>query len=420
MALKHHFTCHRFSSLFAWLMCFFAYLPLSYANAKDEVLVRIPAGKYHKAYTFVAKDKAEYDYWMCCAGQMAVLDAWMAFADAGYKLNEPNHTNKYTAADFFKVNPRMVQTYLKTVPACPCKGVYWFDFTGKNTFYCTIETHIRFEESKRNPSDPDPSRIRINKKNTDEEKAGEKASDAPASGNASAGFLAFPIKDFTPYTCRITSVVDHNVKRGVMTTYTGESSKTQNPDDLYGVKIGENTYYEYTLKDDALDELNYRSIIWGWGRKSLSYDNHKGYDYPNPNTRQDCIVYAAAAGTVVCCYRKNDPAFGKHVVIEHEHNAKKYLTLYAHLDEIYDFVKEGLPIDNIGVGEGIGVMGDTGTSAGVHLHFGVYLYNGTVRHEYSWINGYTHVDPYGWKGEKGKDTLPGNPGDILWLQSLGK
>lgn len=153
-------------------------------GSQDELLVRIPARKYHKGYTFTAKDKADYEHWMCCGGQMAILEAWMAFVDAGNKPNEANLIKKYSIGDFLKANPGVVPSYLKTVPKCPSGGSYCFDFSGKLVLFCSIVTHLGFEKSTHNPSEPDNSKIRINEKTPDEEPTEKKVSDTPATSKS--------------------------------------------------------------------------------------------------------------------------------------------------------------------------------------------------------------------------------------------
>ena len=72
-------------------------------------------------------------------------------------------------------------------------------------------------------------------------------------------------------------------------------------------------------------------------------------------------ILAAEAGKVVTAKDLGDTSFGKYVVIEHADGSK---TLYAHLKSYS--VKEG---DSVKQGQIIGVMGSSGNSSGVHLHF---------------------------------------------------
>ena len=55
--------------------------------------------------------------------------------------------------------------------------------------------------------------------------------------------------------------------------------------------------------------------------------------------------------------------YGNYVVIKHANGAQ---TLYAHLSTVYASVGE-----QVGSGEQIGIIGNTGKSTGIHLHFEV-------------------------------------------------
>ena len=50
-------------------------------------------------------------------------------------------------------------------------------------------------------------------------------------------------------------------------------------------------------------------------------------------------------------------------------NGKIYVTLYAHLASFASGIQEGATVT---AGQNLGVMGTTGTSTGIHLHYGVY------------------------------------------------
>ncbi len=89
-----------------------------------------------------------------------------------------------------------------------------------------------------------------------------------------------------------------------------------------------------------------------WGRQ------HKGIDIAGVSDR---TIKAADNGKVV--FAGNSGAYGNKVVIDHNNG---YRTLYGHLNSIS--VKVG---DTVQRGGKIGVMGTTGRSTGVHLHFEV-------------------------------------------------
>ena len=58
--------------------------------------------------------------------------------------------------------------------------------------------------------------------------------------------------------------------------------------------------------------------------------------------------------------------FGNYVVLYHKINGKHYTTLYAHLKEGSIKVKKGQKVE---AGTVLGIMGTTGMSTGVHLHW---------------------------------------------------
>ncbi|WP_199616945.1 M23 family metallopeptidase [Paenibacillus alkalitolerans] len=101
-----------------------------------------------------------------------------------------------------------------------------------------------------------------------------------------------------------------------------------------------------------------------WGRQ------HKGVDMISGNKS----ILAADNGKVV--HAGTDGGYGKSVIIDHKNG---YRTLYAHLSKIS--VKEGQTVEK---GDKIGVMGDTGHSTGVHLHFEVHV-NGSARNPMKYL-----------------------------------
>lgn len=94
-----------------------------------------------------------------------------------------------------------------------------------------------------------------------------------------------------------------------------------------------------------------------WGRV------HQGIDIARPSSR---TILAADNGVVTKVSRHS--TYGNHIVIKHNNG---YETLYAHLASTNVNVGQTVP-----QGTKIGVMGSTGRSTGVHLHFEV-LKNGT-------------------------------------------
>jgi murein DD-endopeptidase MepM/ murein hydrolase activator NlpD len=88
---------------------------------------------------------------------------------------------------------------------------------------------------------------------------------------------------------------------------------------------------------------------------------HKGIDIAN---KAGPVVLAADAGKVILAGWPDSIGYGNRVIIDHGNG---YQTLYAHLAKIY--VVAGQTVKR---GDQIGVMGSTGRSTGIHLHFEVH------------------------------------------------
>lgn len=102
-----------------------------------------------------------------------------------------------------------------------------------------------------------------------------------------------------------------------------------------------------------------------WGRM------HRGIDLTSRNKS----ILAADNGKVV--FAGTDGAYGKSIIIDHRNG---YRTRYGHLSKIS--VRVGETVEK---GDKIGVMGDTGRSTGVHLHFEVTV-NGVTRNPMKYLN----------------------------------
>lgn len=89
---------------------------------------------------------------------------------------------------------------------------------------------------------------------------------------------------------------------------------------------------------------------------------HSGIDLaPAPNTD----IVASASGTVLeTGYAPS--GLGYYVYIEHEIGGKKYITAYGHMSPGSIVVSEGQVVQ---AKQKIGVVGTTGMSTGIHLHF---------------------------------------------------
>lgn len=85
---------------------------------------------------------------------------------------------------------------------------------------------------------------------------------------------------------------------------------------------------------------------------------HKGIDLASSNRS----ILAADNGKVIFSGTKN--GYGNVVILDHKNG---YQTLYAHMSKV--LVSKGKTVEK---GEKIGIMGSTGESTGVHLHFEVH------------------------------------------------
>ena len=103
-----------------------------------------------------------------------------------------------------------------------------------------------------------------------------------------------------------------------------------------------------------------------WGKM------HKGIDIARPSDR---TIKAADNGTIASAGWSG--GYGNKVVINHNNGLK---TVYAHLDSINVSVGQ-----TVSQGQKIGVMGSTGDSTGIHLHFEVYK-NGALQNGLDYLN----------------------------------
>lgn len=97
---------------------------------------------------------------------------------------------------------------------------------------------------------------------------------------------------------------------------------------------------------------------------------HNGVDIGWTKPESENNVYANCKGTVIATvtgkgntYGTSDHGYGNYVLVRHING---FTSLYAHLDKVY--VSNGQTVDENTI---VGVMGNTGYSAGRHLHFEV-------------------------------------------------
>ncbi|WP_404406481.1 peptidoglycan DD-metalloendopeptidase family protein [Jeotgalibacillus malaysiensis] len=101
-------------------------------------------------------------------------------------------------------------------------------------------------------------------------------------------------------------------------------------------------------------------------------DHHKGIDIASPDS---LTISNVDNGVVESAGFEGD--YGNKVVIDHNNGMR---TIYAHLSEIH--VQPG---QTVGKGESLGLMGTTGFSTGIHLHFEVYV-NGDLKNPMDYLD----------------------------------
>ncbi|MGI2295615.1 M23 family metallopeptidase [Paenibacillus sp. GXUN7292] len=116
-------------------------------------------------------------------------------------------------------------------------------------------------------------------------------------------------------------------------------------------------------------------ITSGFGLRSDPFNSkskmHNGVDLARSNSSMDYPIYAVSEGEVTWAgYRDN--GYGYYVTIDHGDGVS---TLYGHMKAGSLQVKTG---DTVVPGQALGIMGTTGRSTGIHLHFEVRIDNGPV------------------------------------------
>lgn len=156
-----------------------------------------------------------------------------------------------------------------------------------------------------------------------------------------------------------------NKNYGVMIRYSDETINDYNSfysSDYSTESKRPNLRIKYTLPES--DE----TIVWPvsgsceisspWGYRNFDSSIHKGIDITNGSGSKD--IKAAISGKVA--ETGSDISRGNYVIIEKDNS--DFQTCYYHLAS--KTVEEG---DIVTAGDKIGVMGSTGNSTGVHLHF---------------------------------------------------
>jgi murein DD-endopeptidase MepM/ murein hydrolase activator NlpD len=107
------------------------------------------------------------------------------------------------------------------------------------------------------------------------------------------------------------------------------------------------------------------------GRMHEGADLFPGYGTP---------IYSIAAGVVTKATGAG--AYGNHVVVEHVIDGEMVTSLYAHMAPGTMAVSVG---QQVGVGQYLGGVGETGNAQGAHLHFEIRPGGGAAVNPYPWL-----------------------------------
>ena len=103
------------------------------------------------------------------------------------------------------------------------------------------------------------------------------------------------------------------------------------------------------------------------------WHGHRAIDV---GARAGSPIVAADSGYVIKASHGWNGGYGSMVMIDH---GRGFVTLYAHMNMVY--VRQG---ENVGKGEQLGTVGNTGRSTGPHLHFEIRQ-NGAARNPYYYL-----------------------------------
>lgn len=154
-----------------------------------------------------------------------------------------------------------------------------------------------------------------------------------------------------------------------------------------------------------------RILQTGDNQITNSYTNHngwsKGVDIVKYKAQLDNII-AHSAGKVIKVINylngtnkvldKEGMGYGNYVMILHnnKYQGKYVVTLYGHLNSVAADIKEGISVTK---GKLLGAMGNTGNSAGAHLHFEIRLYSSSPvsaqlhdTTKFNWIDPTSYLD----------------------------
>ncbi|UDF12340.1 M23 family metallopeptidase [Antiquaquibacter oligotrophicus] len=144
-----------------------------------------------------------------------------------------------------------------------------------------------------------------------------------------------------------------------------------------------NVSYAYTATTGAVRwPFPYAvTITDGYGPRDVNVSGsafHNGTDFtPGDGTP----IYAIADG-VVSLHSEDQGGFGNHVILTHEINGQKVESVYAHMQYGSSPLTVG---ETVRVGDFIGLVGNTGTSYGAHLHLEIHL-DGVAVDPFVWLS----------------------------------
>ncbi|MEO6943559.1 MAG: M23 family metallopeptidase [Lacisediminihabitans sp.] len=107
---------------------------------------------------------------------------------------------------------------------------------------------------------------------------------------------------------------------------------------------------------------------------------HEGVDFDAGYGAQ---VHALAAGVVVETTSPGHSALGVHVVIQHLIDGQAVTSVYGHMQTGSMRLTVG---DIVAVGQVVGLVGSTGASTGVHLHFEIHPAGHTAVNPLRWMH----------------------------------
>ena len=134
----------------------------------------------------------------------------------------------------------------------------------------------------------------------------------------------------------------------------------------------------YTLVQWPVPPTTTMSDGFGWRSCAGCSADHKGIDL----TPGEGYPIQAVADGVVTEARSDLDGLGVHVIIQHVIDGQVFASLYAHMQVGSLTLNVG---DAVVRGQQLGTVGDTGSSTGPHLHFGVLGADGIEIDPQAWL-----------------------------------